>query len=310
MTTQKVSMNMLNIVSSSRRLMLGLIAAMMFVLNACAGSSPAPLKGDTQPVNMHSRSPIPLHIRSMYVDIGGYRLYARCMGQGSPTVVFEAGLGDDLSRWNQVQPAVSQFTQACTYDRANVAPSDNRPLSIKVSARQIAAELHQLLAKAQLPGPYILVGHSLGGLFMQMFACQYPQEVEGMVLVDSTHPEQATRLAAALGPVFTSEASQGFPVEGITYEDVLAMQAQVNSARSSFPQVPLLVLVRSRYTSSANWTATQYRQAWMNLQTDLAKRSSRGRLIVVPNSGHLIQDDRPDLVTAALHEILMEIRRS
>jgi pimeloyl-ACP methyl ester carboxylesterase len=299
-----------HIVSSSRRFMLGLIAAMMFVLNACAGSSPTPLKGATQPVSMHSPTTFPLQLRSMHVDVGGYRLYARCMGQGSPTVVFEAGLGEDLSTWNQVQPAVAQSTQACAYDRANVAPSDNRPLSIKVSARQIAAELHQLLIYAHLPGPYILVGHSLGGLFMQMFACQYPQEVVGMVLVDSTHPQQATRLAAALGPAFTTEARQGFPVEGITYEDVLAMQAQVDAARSSFPQVPLLVLVRSRYTSSAHWTATQYMQVWMSLQTDLSKRSSRGRLIVAPNSGHFIQNDRPDLVTASIHEVFMEIQHS
>jgi pimeloyl-ACP methyl ester carboxylesterase len=246
----------------------------------------------------------------MQVDIGGYRLYVSCMGQGSPTVVFDAGLGEDLSIWNQVQPAVAQFTQACAYDRANVAPSDKRPLAIKVSARQIATELHKLLVNAHLTGPYILVGHSLGALFMQMFACQYPQEVAGMVLVDSTHPEQATRLAEALGPSFTTEARQGFPIEGITYNDVLAMQAQVYATRGSFPQVPLIVLVRSRYTPSAHWTATQYMQAWMSLQTDLSRRSTRGRLLVAPNSGHFIQNDRPDLVIAAIHEVFMEIQRS
>jgi pimeloyl-ACP methyl ester carboxylesterase len=246
----------------------------------------------------------------MFVDVGGYRLYVSCTGQGSPTVVFDAGLGEDLSTWNQVQPAVAQFTQACAYDRANVAPSDNRPLTIQVSARQLAIELHNLLVNAHLPGPYILVGHSLGGLFTQMFACQYPQEVAGMVLVDCTHPEQATRLSAALGPVFTTEASQGFPVEDITYDGVLAMQAQVDAARGSFPQVPLIVLVRSRYTPSAHWTAAQYMQVWMSLQTDLSRRSSRGRLIVAPNSGHFIQIDRSDLVIAAIHEVFMEIQRS
>jgi pimeloyl-ACP methyl ester carboxylesterase len=287
-----------------------LIAAVGLVINACGSSSPAPLKRPSQPARMHSPTSIPLRIRSMRVDVGGYRLYVRCMGQGTPTVVFDAGLGEDLSTWNQVQPAVAQFTQACAYDRANVAPSDNRPLAVKVSAQQIARELHNLLVNAHLPGPYIIVGHSLGGLFMQMFACQYPQEVAGIVLVDSTHPEQATRLAAALGPAFTAEASQGFPVEGITYDEVLAMQAQVETARGSFPQVPLIVLVRSRYTSSAHWTAARYMQAWMSLQTDLSRRSSRSRLLVAPHSGHFIQNDRPDLVIAAIHEIFMETRHS
>jgi hypothetical protein len=85
------------------------------------------------------------------------------------------------------------------------------------------------------------------------------------------------------------------------------MQAQADAARSNFPQVPLIVLVRSRYTPSAHWTATQYMQAWMSLQTDLSRRSSRGRLLVAQNSGHFIQNDRPDLVIASIHEIFMEI---
>src|SRR2546425_7419502 len=119
-----------------------------------------------------------------------------------------------------------------------------------------------------------------------MYACQYPREVAGMVLVDSTHPEQAMRLAAALGPAFTKSADQGFPIEGITYADVLAMQAQVDAVRSQFPNVPLIVLVRSRFNPSATWTAAQYQQAWMSLQTDLSKRSSKGKLIIAQNSGY------------------------
>jgi len=283
--------------------MLGLIAAVGVALNARGESSPKPFNGASQPLRMLSTTTIPQHIHSMFVDAGGYRLYVSCMGRGSPTVVFEAGLGEDHSTWNQVQPAVAQFTQACAYDRANVAPSDNRPLAIHVSTRQIASELHNLLVNAHLPGPYILVGHSLGGLFLQMFACQYPLDVAGMVLVDSTHPEQAARLAETLGPAFTAEARQGFPVVGITYDALLAMQAQVDAARSSFPQVPLIVLVRSRYTPSAHRTATQYMQAWMSLQSDLSRRSSKGRLMVAQHSGHFIQIDRPDLVIASIHEI-------
>ena len=249
-------------------------------------------------------------MRSMSVDIGGYRLYVRCVGLGTPTVIFEAGLGEDLSTWDQVLPQAARFSQACAYDRANVAPSDERPAAIRVSALQVAAELHQLLVNAHLPGPYVLVGHSLGGLFMQMFACQYPRQVAGMVLVDSTHPQQAMRLAAALGPAFSSDASQGFPVEGISYDDILAMQAQVDAVRGRFPQVPLIVLVRSRFTSSAYWTATQYEQTWMNLQADLSRRSSRGKLVVALRSGHFIQNDRPDLVIASIREIVQETQHA
>jgi pimeloyl-ACP methyl ester carboxylesterase len=292
--------------SSPQLFILSILIAAWLFMSACGSSSPATPRRASQPENLHSPTATRSSMHSTLVDIGGYRLYVRCMGQGTPTIIFDAGLGEDFSTWDQVQPEVAQFSQACAYNRANVPPSDNRPVSIPVSAQQIARELHSLLVNAHLPGPYILVGHSLGGLFMQMFACQYLREVAGMVLVDSTHPEQARRLAATLGPAFTSEARQGFPVEGITYNDVLAMQAQVDAARDNFPQVPLIVLVRSRFTSSAHWTAAQLMQAWMSLQTDLSRRSARGKLVVAQNSGHFIQNDRPDLVIASIHEIVLE----
>ncbi|HEX6108933.1 MAG TPA: alpha/beta hydrolase [Ktedonobacteraceae bacterium] len=287
-----------------------LFTALGLVVSACGGTSPIPSHGASSPDGTHPPTATLPPMHSMSVNIGGYRLYVRCMGLGTPTVIFEAGLGEDLSTWDQVLPQVSRFSQACAYDRANVAPSDERPAAIQVSAPQIAGELQQLMVNAHLPEPYVLVGHSLGGLFMQMFACQYPRQVAGMVLVDSTHPQQAMRLAAALGPTFSSEASQGFPVERITYNDILAMQAQVDAVRGRFPQVPLLVLVRSRFTSSAHWTATQYKQAWMNLQTDLSRRSSRGKLVVAQNSGHFIQNDRPDLVIASIREIVQETQHA
>ena len=289
------------------RLCFSLIIVLGLVASACGG---APSKA-----SQRSSSPSPaatvLPIRVMRIDIGGYRLYVRCMGHeghGSPTVIFEAGLGSDVHVWDQVQPAVAQSTQACAYDRANAGQSDQRPATLKVSAQQLARDLHALLVNANLPGPYVLVGHSLGGLFVQMYACQYPQEVAGIVLVDSTHPEQAMRLAAALGPEYSRQARQGFPVEGITYDDVLAMQAQVEAVRSRFPDVPLVVLVRSRYTSSQFWTAAQFQQVWMGLQTDLSKRSSRGKLVVAQNSSHDIPNDRPDLVISSIHEVIRTVR--
>jgi pimeloyl-ACP methyl ester carboxylesterase len=278
------------------------------LISACGGTPSTTSRASSSPAAIHSSTAAPLSTRSMRVDVGGYQLYIRCMGQGSPTVVLDAGLGGDVNTWDRVQPEVAQFTQACAYDRANVAPSDNRPTTIKVSAQQIARELHTLLVNANLPGPYVLVGHSLGGLFMQMYACHYPHEVAGMVLVDSVHPEQQAHLAAVLGPEFTKEARQGFPVEGITYDDVLAMQAQVDAVSSQFPNVPLIVLARSHFQSSPTWTADQLKQAWMSLQTDLSRRSSRGKLVIAQNSSHDIPNDRPDLVASSIHEVVLETR--
>jgi pimeloyl-ACP methyl ester carboxylesterase len=124
------------------------------------------------------------------VDVGGWRLHLNCTGnnKGSrPTVVLESGAGDFSFDWSLVQPGISRFTRVCSYDRAGNAWSDlgPRPRTMK----QITYELHTALTKAGSKGPYVLVGQSIGGLLMRTFAGQYPKEVAGIVLVDSTHED-------------------------------------------------------------------------------------------------------------------------
>jgi pimeloyl-ACP methyl ester carboxylesterase len=125
------------------------------------------------------------------VDIGGYRLHLNCTGQGSPTVILEAGLGSFSTTWSFVQPAIAELTQVCSYDRAGYGWSEPSPQ--KRTAVVMAEELHSLLAAAEVEGPFVLVGHSLGGMLMRVYADAHPEEVVGMVLVDSTHEEQYLR---------------------------------------------------------------------------------------------------------------------
>jgi pimeloyl-ACP methyl ester carboxylesterase len=122
------------------------------------------------------------------VDIGGYRLHINCTGTGSPTVILDAGLGGSSLDWSLVQPAVARFTRVCSYDRAGYGWSDTGPGPR--TSQQIVKELHLLLARAQISGPYVLVGHSVGGLNMRLYAYHYPGEVSGMVLLDSTNEHQ------------------------------------------------------------------------------------------------------------------------
>jgi pimeloyl-ACP methyl ester carboxylesterase len=121
------------------------------------------------------------------VDIGGRRLHINCTGKGQPTVVMEAGAGDFSFDWGLTQPQVARFARVCAYDRAGYAWSDPGPTPRTM--RQIAFELHTGLLKAGIEGPYILVGHSLGGAIVRTYVSQYPREVAGMVLVDSVHEE-------------------------------------------------------------------------------------------------------------------------
>ena len=129
------------------------------------------------------------------VDIGGYRLHINCTGSGSPTVVIDAGWGDWSTAWGFVQPEVAKTTRVCTYDRAGTGWSDAGPLPR--DATQFAKELHTLLQNAHIPGPYVLAGHSLGGLPVRVFAGTYPAEVAGVVLIDSMTPQQFTQAPAA-----------------------------------------------------------------------------------------------------------------
>jgi len=121
------------------------------------------------------------------VDIGGYRLHLNCTGKSGPTIVLIAGAGDFSFDWGLVQGDVTRFARVCSYDRAGLAWSDPGPTPRTM--RQDAHELQMLLRAARIKAPYVLVGHSIGGLIARVYAAQYPDEVVGMVLVDSTHED-------------------------------------------------------------------------------------------------------------------------
>jgi pimeloyl-ACP methyl ester carboxylesterase len=122
------------------------------------------------------------------VEVGGYDLHIDCAGQGEPTVVLDAGSGEMSADWVLVQREVSHTTRVCAYDRAGTGWSETGPEPR--DAKLISGELRALLERAGLDGPYVLVGHSFGGLYAQTYASRYPEEVAGVVLVDSSSPEQ------------------------------------------------------------------------------------------------------------------------
>ncbi len=135
------------------------------------------------------------------VDIGGYRLHLREMGSGAPpTVVLEAGLAGFSLDWGLTQPRVAEFARVVAYDRAGYGWSDPGPAPR--DAEHIAHELHELLHRGGVPGPYVLVGHSFGGFTQRIFAHLYPDETVGMVLVDSIHEEMLERLDPQARPTF------------------------------------------------------------------------------------------------------------
>jgi pimeloyl-ACP methyl ester carboxylesterase len=126
--------------------------------------------------------------------VDGRRMHLFCTGQGSPTIVLEAGLGDDSMIWGEVQPVLARETQVCSYDRAGFGWSEPRP-GVRDS-NAIASELHTLLTEAGITGPIILMGHSIAGIHMRAYIARYPENVKGIVFVDGSTPLQDDRMGA------------------------------------------------------------------------------------------------------------------
>ena len=141
-----------------------------------------------------------------FYDVDGYKMHLLCTGEGSPTLVLDAGLGNDSLIWANVQPELSKVTRVCSYDRAGFGWSEPRP--DPRDAGRIAHELHRLLNEAGVTGSVVLMGHSISGLYIRAYAASYPRSVSGLVFVDSSTPLQEDRFPAEVAQVFKNESME------------------------------------------------------------------------------------------------------
>ena len=173
------------------------------------------------------------------VDIGGYRLHINCQGAGSPTVIMEAGLGEPSLNWALVQPQVATNTRVCVYDRAGLGWSDKSPKPR--TANVMVEELHTLLKNANIEGPYVMVGHSTGGMLVRLYAHTYPAEVVGMVQVDAQHEEQFSRLSPAIQQNLKAMFAQGnqtLPLFQVVINTGIGALVPAVGASADNPQLP------------------------------------------------------------------------
>ena len=222
-------------------------------------------------------------------------------GHGTPTVVLVGGLGDTLDVWKSVQPAIAaRCTRTFAYNRAGYDGSS--PASGSRDAEAIVAELRAELRRRAIHPPYVLVGHSLGGLYVQYFARRYPGEVSGLVLVDSTHWNQGLRMdPQPVGPYMGRRTV-------VLYMTLIARREFADSVRAGeqvhesphAADVPTIVLSS---TGAAHGETPASRAEAASLQDEIAADFPAARHVRVEASGHYIQRDRPEVVINAAREL-------
>jgi pimeloyl-ACP methyl ester carboxylesterase len=221
--------------------------------------------------------------------VNGHRLFLECQGSvKGPAVILIAGGHGTTETWNKVQQPISQFARVCSYDRLGLGHSDSLAPGQEQSVDEIITDLEMLLKKANVEPPYILVGHSIGGLYARAFDKRFDTQVSGMVLVDSAHEEQIWRFAQD-EPNALSEyprwKDQGF----MSTEGFLPPGEHM---QWTFIK-PLIVIEHG----------IPPEPVWHKMQSDLARRSSQGQLITATKSSHSIQKDQPTLVINAVREV-------
>jgi pimeloyl-ACP methyl ester carboxylesterase len=231
------------------------------------------------------------------VDAGGRLVRMRTRGDGSPTVLFEIGLGGPLEEWAAVQSDVARITRTVSYDRL---ASDRRTGTL--TGRQVARELHAALAAAHVPPPYILVGQSFAGVYNRIFATEYPDEVAGIVLLD---PAQER---------FIEWIETRHPEHGLStiprdrWPEAAGIEATLEELRSMppLPDVPIVVVTGTR--RGRDRVRDGFLPVWTAMHGEWVRTQPHGRHVLAEKSGHAIHIDEPDLVVSLIQEAIDQAR--
>lgn len=253
----------------------------------------------------------PMNAQERMVSVGDHRLHVVESGSGKQTVVFESGFGEDTNTWNDVLPKIASFARTFAYDRAGLGKSEMlsgaRPGR---TVQDMVTELHTLLHAAKVSGPYVLVGHSLGGALVQLYAHSYPADVKALVLVD---PEDSQLLDLLQSRMTASEwadhqkaveAALAEMTPGIRAERAVAFKTSgdIVAGASPLPDVPVILLTGTKKNPEFPGNPLE-QDLKMELHKKLLSQLRQGKQVLAPNSRHYIQNDQPDLVIEAVREV-------
>jgi pimeloyl-ACP methyl ester carboxylesterase len=243
------------------------------------------------------------------ISVGDHSLFLDCSGlKNGPTVIMLAGAGMQSTTvvWDKVQPGVAAFASVCSYDRMEIGQSDH--FGRKQTEAEIVEDLHQLLTVAGLNPPYILVGHSMGGIYARKFSDTYPGTVSGFVFVDSAHEEQVWRYAK-IAPMLLFEYPE-WPYYGKLQAQGWLLPGQILEWKTDAPVIVLehgKMWPRGMFKGMSEEQYQNVKDTWHAMQIDLSARSPNGEIRTAEESGHNIHEEQPGMVVEAVRAIWMEI---
>jgi pimeloyl-ACP methyl ester carboxylesterase len=258
-------------------------------------------------------------------DVGGRHIRIACQGTGYPTVVIDAGLGTapvEDKAWQQIASRIATTTRVCLYDRAGLGGSDPNPKPV-ISSMDSAGDMDRALEAAGLQGPFLVVGHSIGGLNAQVFASRYPSRVAGLVLVSSTYPDQMDIWRNLLPPPVDGEAKaitdaraflttiQSDPLKNQERLDFRQSGEQAQQLHSLGPK-PLIVLTHSpkfrMVPGLEEPLAIKLENATQQMQKQFLQLSTNSKQRIAATAGHELPHEDPDFVVDGILEGVRDAR--
>lgn len=261
------------------------------------------------------------------ISVGSHRLQIHREGKGAPAVVIDAGIADQLEKLRPLQVRIARVTQVVTYNRAGYGQSE--PGQLPRDGAREAEELKVLLEQASVPGPYVLVGHSLGALNVMVFASKYPMDVAGMVLLDPpplsfvlgeeyrdlgamakrmTAEWQAIADAAAKSPDAQDRARSAFFRMIASEHREMGETARLVAGISSFGDIPLIVVASGKPNPAFEPIAEEFQRYWVEQSRALAGKSRKSRFLLAEESSHFLYLDVPESVEETILSVVNDVR--
>ena len=264
-----------------------------------------------------------------FINIGFQTMYVDCLGENKPTIIIDVGIAASSASWYKIAKELSKNTRICLYDRAGYGWSDSG--RGERTTATIVHELKLLVKRAEIPGPYIIVGHSFGGFTARYFAAKFPEDVAGLVLVDSSHPEQIYRLSAldnqgkkplitgrdANAPADFSEFERKWYFLNSSRKATFAQMAELKYFKQSAYQVkhsgplkdiPIAVLSRG-IAQLPELNGVSLENEWLDMQKDLLNLSKNSWHSIILNSGHNIYEEAPAKIIENILEVIEKSRK-